>query len=196
MWYSAYSFDKKEMVHVDATRTINVRSMCYVGVFAALMAVCSWISVPTAVPFTLQTLGVFLAVGLLGGKLGTAAVVVYVLLGAFGLPVFANFSGGAGVLLSNTGGYIIGFIFSALFMWAMEHLLGRRTWVLLVSMLAGLVICYAFGTAWFMLLYMRTTGPVGLVTVLGWCVFPFVLPDLLKILLAMTITARLRPYVR
>lgn len=97
---------------------------------------------------------------------------------------------------SNTGGYIIGFIFSALFMWAMEHLLGRRTWVLLVSMLAGLVICYAFGTAWFMLLYMRTTGPVGLVTVLGWCVFPFVLPDLLKILLAMTITARLRPYVR
>ncbi len=196
MWYSAYSFDKKEMVHVDATRTINVRSMCYVGVFAALMAVCSWIAVPTAVPFTLQTLGVFLAVGLLGGKLGTAAVVVYVLLGAFGLPVFANFSGGAGVLLSNTGGYIIGFIFSALFMWAMEHLLGRRTWVLLVSMLAGLVICYAFGTAWFMLLYMRTTGPVGLVTVLGWCVFPFVLPDLLKILLAMTITARLRPYVR
>lgn len=196
MWYSAYSFDKKEMVHVDATRTINVRSMCYVGVFAALMAVCSWIAVPTAVPFTLQTLGVFLAVGLLGGKLGTAAVVVYVLLGAFGLPVFANFSGGAGVLLSNTGGYIIGFIFSALFMWAMERLLGRRTWVLLVSMLAGLVICYAFGTAWFMLLYMRTTGPVGLVTVLGWCVFPFVLPDLLKILLAMTITARLRPYVR
>ena len=196
MWYSAYSFDKKEMVHVDATRTINVRSMCYVGVFAALMAVCSWIAVPTAVPFTLQTLGVFLAVGLLGGKLGTAAVVVYVLLGAFGLPVFANFSGGAGVLLSNTGGYIIGFIFSALFMWAREHLLGRRTWVLLVSMLAGLVICYAFGTAWFMLLYMRTTGPVGLVTVLGWCVFPFVLPDLLKILLAMTITARLRPYVR
>ena len=196
MWYSAYSFDKKEMVHVDATRTINVRSMCYVGVFAALMAVCSCIAVPTAVPFTLQTLGVFLAVGLLGGKLGTAAVVVYVLLGAFGLPVFANFSGGAGVLLSNTGGYIIGFIFSALFMWAMEHLLGRRTWVLLVSMLAGLVICYAFGTAWFMLLYMRTTGPVGLVTVLGWCVFPFVLPDLLKILLAMTITARLRPYVR
>ena len=195
MWYSAYSFDKKEMVHVDATRTINVRSMCYVGVFAALMAGCSWIAVPTAVPFTLQTLGVFLAVGLLGGKLGTAAVVVYVLLGAFGLPVFANFSGGAGVLLSNTGGYIIGFI-SALFMWAMERLLGRRTWVLLVSMLAGLVICYAFGTAWFMLLYMRTTGPVGLVTVLGWCVFPFVLPDLLKILLAMTITARLRPYVR
>ena len=62
--------------------------------------------------------------------------------------------------------------------------------------LLGLLVCYAFGTAWFMLLYMRTTGPVGLVTVLGWCVFPFVLPDLLKILLAMTITARLRPYVR
>lgn len=181
---------------MDATRTVNVRAMCYVGVFAALMAVCSWIAVPTAVPFTLQTLGVFLSVGLLGGKLGTAAVAVYVLLGAFGLPVFANFSGGIGVLLSNTGGYIIGFIFSALAMWAMERLLGRRTWVLLASMLAGLVICYAFGTAWFMLLYMRTDGPVGLATVLGWCVFPFVVPDLVKLGLGVTLARRVKRYLK
>ena len=76
---------------------------------AALMAVCSWISIPTAIPFTLQTMAVFLAVGLLGGKRGTLAVTAYVLLGAVGAPVFANFSGGIGILLGQTGGYILGF---------------------------------------------------------------------------------------
>lgn len=181
---------------MEATKTIPVRSMCYVGVCAALMAVCSWIAVPTAIPFTLQTLGLFLSVGLLGGKLGTAAVVVYVLLGAFGLPVFAGFSGGLGVLLSNTGGYIIGFIFAALAMWGVERLLGRRMWVLAVSMVLAMGIYFIFGTVWYMFLYLRTTGPVGLMTVLGGCVFPFLVPDLLKIALALVVTARLRPYVR
>ena len=106
MWYSAYSFDKKEMVHVDATRTINVRSMCYVGVFAALMAVCAWISIPTPwdVSFTMQTFAIFAAFGLLGGKRGTIALAVYLVLGAVGLPVFSNFRGGVGVLLGTTGG--------------------------------------------------------------------------------------------
>ena len=176
---------------METTKRISVQGMCYVGVFAALMAVCSWMSIPSEPPFTLQTLGVFLTIGLLGGKLGTLAVLVYVLLGAFGLPVFANFSGGFGALLSASGGYITGFLFAALTMWGLERLLGRRPWVLLVSMLAGLAICYAFGTAWYMFVYLRSTGPVELLTVLGWCVFPFLVPDLLKIALAMLITARL-----
>lgn len=182
---------------MGAAKTVDVRGMCYVGAFAALMAVCSWLSIAvTDPPFTLQTLGLFLAVGLLGGKLGTLAVVVYVLLGAFGLPVFANFTGGLGVLLNTTGGYIIGFIFAALAMWGVERLLGRGPRVLLGSMLLAMVIYFTFGTVWFMAVYMRTTGPVGLMTVLGWCVFPFILPDLLKMALALLITARLRPHVR
>ncbi len=181
---------------MEATKTIPVRAMCRVGAFAALMAACSWLSIPTTPPFTLQTLGVFLAVGLLGGKLGTAAVAVYVLLGAFGLPVFANFSGGLGVLLGTTGGYIIGFIFAALVMWGLERLLGRRLRALLVSMLAGMIVYFAFGTVWFQAVYMRTTGPVGLMTVLGWCVVPFIIPDLVKMALALVITARIRPHVR
>lgn len=181
---------------MGAAKTITPRAMCHAGVFASLMAVCSWLSIPTEPPFTLQTLGLFLAVGLLGGKLGTLAVFVYVLLGAFGLPVFAGFTGGAGILLGTTGGYIIGFIFSALAMWGLERLLGRRPWALALSMVTGMVIYFAFGTLWFQVVYMRTTGPVGLVTVLGWCVFPFLVPDLMKIALALVITARLRPYVR
>lgn len=168
----------------------------YVGVFAVLIAICSWISIPTLVPFTLQTFAVFLTVGLLRGKRGTMAVLVYVLLGAIGIPVFAGFSGGMGIILNNTGGYIIGFIFSALVMWLMEHLMGKKIWVQGLSMILGLIICYAFGTAWFMIVYTRDTGAVGLATVLGWCVIPFIIPDIVKIALALILSNRLSRVIR
>lgn len=166
--------------------------MAYSAIFAGLIAICSWISIPMTVPFTLQTFAVFLAVAVLGGRRGTMAVAVYVLLGAIGVPVFAGFTGGISIIMNNTGGYIIGFIFSALFMWLMERLFGKSIWVQAVSMVAGLVICYAIGTVWFMAVYMRTTGEVGLMTVLGWCVIPFIVPDVVKIVLALSLGKTLR----
>lgn len=175
---------------------IRTRDIAYIAVFTALMAVCSWISIPTAIPFTLQTMAVFLAVGLLGGKRGTIAVVAYVLLGAVGAPVFANFSGGAGILLGQTGGYILGFIGSALLMWGLERFLGGKLWGLGLSMVLGLLVCYAFGTAWFMVAYPMGGESVTLWTALTWCVFPYVAFDLIKIALALTLTSQLRRHVK
>ena len=131
----------------------------------------------------------------MGGKRGTVAVLVYILLGAIGVPVFAGFSGGFGVLLNTTGGYIIGFLFSALVMWGIEKVFGRKPVMQILSMLVGLIVCYAIGTAWFMVVYSRANGAVGLGTVLGWCVIPFIIPDLVKIALAFVLSARLRQYV-
>ncbi|MGN1003393.1 MAG: biotin transporter BioY [Oscillospiraceae bacterium] len=170
----------------------RTRDLVYIALFAVLMAVCSWISIPILqVPYTLQTFAVFLAVGVLGGKRGTLAVLVYILLGAVGVPVFSGFTGGLGILLGNTGGYIIGFLFTALVMWLMEALLGKKIWVLAVSMVVGLIVCYAFGTAWFMVVYARNAGAVGLGTALGWCVIPYIIPDLVKIALALLLSRRL-----
>lgn len=181
------------------TKAINDRqkvlNLSYIAVSAALMAICSWISIPTVVPFTLQTFAIFLTVGLLGGKRGTLAVVVYILLGAIGIPVFAGFSGGLHVILGNTGGYIIGFVFTALVMWAMEIMLGKKMWVLGLSMVLGMIACYAVGTIWFMAFYTRAEGAIALSAVLGWCVFPFILPDLIKIALAVTLCRQLRRVV-
>lgn len=170
--------------------------LVYIALFAVLITVCSWIAVPTSVPFTMQTFAVFAAVGVLGGRRGTLAVTVHLLMGAIGLPVLAEFTGGLGIMLGSTGGYLLGFLLSALVMWAMEAALGRSKWVLLVSMILGLAVCYGFGTAWFMVVYARQSGPVGLWTALAWCVFPYVLPDLLKIALAMSISQRLRNFVK
>jgi biotin transport system substrate-specific component len=81
--------------------------MVLCSLFAALIAVFAWISIPVSdVAFTLQTLGIFLAFGLLGGKRGSAAVILYLLLGAAGMPVFSGFRGGIGVLLGVTGGFL------------------------------------------------------------------------------------------
>lgn len=169
--------------------------MVYIGIFTVLIAVCSWISIPAAVPFTLQTFGVFMAVEVLGGKRGTMAVLVYILMGAVGIPVFAGFQGGIGVIFNTTGGYIVGFLCSALIMWAAESLFGKKPLVRLLSMAAGLIACYVLGTIWFMVVYGRTTGAVGLMTVLGWCVIPFIIPDLVKIGLAYFISRKIRGVV-
>ncbi len=177
-----------------ADSSMQTRDIVLIGIFAALIAICSWISIPTAVPFTLQTFGVFMAVEILGGKRGTLAVLVYLLLGAAGLPVFAGFTGGMGIITGSTGGYIVGFLLGAVVMWAMEALLPKHPAVSVLSMLVGLLVCYALGTVWFMVVYSRNNGAVGLMAVLGWCVFPFIIPDLIKIALAWILSSRLRKY--
>lgn len=169
----------------------KIVAMVQIALFAAIIAICSWIQIPLTVPFTLQTFAVFCTLGILGGKNGTISVLLYIILGAVGVPVFAGFSGGVGVLLGTTGGYIIGFLFTALLYWAITHFFGDKLPVMIIAMALGLVVCYAFGTAWFMLVYVRTTGAVGLMTALGWCVFPFILPDCVKIALAILLAKRI-----
>ena len=182
------------MSTMTATRS-KTYDIVYIGVFAVIMAICSWISIPTTVPFTLQTFGVFIAVGILGGKRGSLAVLVFIILGAIGVPVFSGMTGGVGILLGSTGGYIIGFLFSALVMWAMEKLPVRNSFTQILSMILGLIVCYAFGTVWFMVVYSRANGPVGLAAVLSWCVIPFIIPDLIKIAVAFGLSKKLRKYV-
>lgn len=170
--------------------------LCATALGAALMAVCAWISVPTEVPFTLQTFAVFLVTGLLGLKCGTLSVVVYLLLGAVGLPVFAGFKGGIGSLLGTTGGYLVGFVFTALAVGLITKFFGRSLPVLVISMVVGLALCYAFGSAWFLVVYTRTSGAMAMATVLAKCVVPFLLPDAVKIALAALLTRRLQGHLR
>lgn len=174
-------------------RTYNI---VYTGIFAVLLAICSWISIPTMIPFTLQTFGVFLTVLILGGKQGTITIFIYLLLGAVGIPVFSNFGAGPGYLLGNTGGYAIGFVFIGLIGWLFEILFGRKPIVQVVAMLLGLIICYTFGTLWFMKLSMNSGESYGLMTVLTMCVFPFIIPDLGKLWLAYIINRRINPLLK
>lgn len=182
---------------MEARTGWSARDLTYTALMAVVIAVCSWVTIPIgAVPFTMQTFGIFCALGLLGGMRGTVAVAVYVLIGALGAPVFAGFAAGPSALASATGGYILGFVVTGLIYWPIAARAGGRWPVKALGMALGLIGCYAFGTAWFMLLYAQTTGPIGLGTALGWCVIPFVIPDLCKLALGLTLAERIRRHVR
>lgn len=170
---------------------MKIRNLTRCALCAALMGVCAWITIPlpfNLISFTMQTFAVFLTLGLLGGGLGTVSIGVYLMLGMVGLPVFSGFRGGFGALLGPTGGYLVGFLVSGLIYWWFE----RENMPKLAGMLIGLASCYAFGTGW----YMIYSGSSSLWAVLCACVFPFVIPDLAKIGLAMLLTKRLARFTQ
>ncbi len=176
----------------NGQRGRKTRDLAYIALAAVLIALCSWISIPSVVPFTMQTFAVFCVLSLLGGGRGTAAVAVYLALGLVGVPVFAEFHAGPGALLGNTGGYMIGFLLIGAIYWLWEKLPGRKLWTEAAALVLGLAVCYAFGTAWFMVVYAQGGEAVGLWAALGWCVFPFIVPDLVKLTLALFIARQVR----
>ncbi|MBR4206448.1 MAG: biotin transporter BioY [Clostridia bacterium] len=179
-------------------KTAKINQLVYAALMATLISVCAWITVPIGpVPFTLQTFGVFCALCTLGGAWGTVSVLVYLGLGLIGLPVFSGFTGGVGKLAGPTGGYLIGFIFAALAFWGVTALFGTGPLPSLLGMALGNFLCYAFGTAWFML---AASSKPSLAAALTMCVLPYVVPDLIKIacayLFAKALKARLGKRVR
>ena len=158
------------------------RKLTRCALFAAMMALCAWIGIPLGhTVFTMQTFGVLVALGILGGKRGTISILCYLLLGAAGLPVFSGFRGGIGAILGPTGGYLWGFLATGLVFWLLEK------WSRPLAMAAGIAVCYACGTLW----YMTYTGG-ALAAVLAQTVLPYLFPDALKLVLALRLTKRLK----
>ncbi len=162
------------------------RGYILVAVFAALISVCAFISIPFSPPITMQTCGVFLALLILGGRLGTISVFVYILLGALGLPIFSGFTGGVGILLSANGGYIIGFLIMSLIYWLLESLFSK-TAAVRIGIPTGLIVTYILGALW----YFKINGAEGgfLVAFIT-LTLPFIVPDLLKLSLSIMVARR------
>ena len=165
---------------------MKIRNMAQIGLCAALICLCGFISVPAgAFVFTLQSFGVFFALFLLGGRRGCWAILTYLALGAVGLPVFSGGQGGLGALLGATGGYLWGFLLTGLTYWA----LSKRAAVL--AAVAGMVVCYAAGTLWYGYQYLGG----DLLAAAAQCVLPYVLPDGVKITLAWLVAKKLKRFV-
>ena len=159
-----------------------------ISLFTALMCVSAMIYIPLAVPVTLQTLVLFLSFFILGGKGSAVSVFLYVSIGALGLPVFSGFTGGVSRLFDMTGGYIIGMLAASLVYLALEgrgERVGRRQ---LAAAILSQLILYTVGTLWYALVY-ADRGSVGAILLV--CVVPFVIPDLIKLVLAFSIAKRI-----
>lgn len=180
-----------------AAPRLRTLDLAYIALFSVLIAVCAWISLPVmTISFTLQTFAVFAALLTLGGRRGTYAVLVYLLLGLVGLPVFSGFQGGPGVLLGATGGYLIGFVATALLYWFITAKLGASLPVAAAACVLGLAACYAFGTVWFLKVFSMSNSSMDLSKALGLCVTPFILPDLCKLALAAVLSQRVKKFLK
>ena len=164
-----------------------VKDLVLTAMFSALIAVCSILSIPVGeVPITLQTFAVCFAAAMLGWKRGTLSVLVYILLGAVGLPVFSGMKDGVGVLAGPTGGYIIGFLLTAVLIGFVSEKTDRKALPMTAAMTAGVLLCYAVGTLWFMVV-----THTGLGVALMMCVVPFLIFDAVKIAAAVLLSNRL-----
>lgn len=169
---------------------MKLKNLNRIAVLTALMVVCAWISIPSPVPFTLQTFGVFLTAGLLGKNKGVIAVLVYILLGAIGLPVFSGGRGGLGIILGETGGYIMGFLPSA-YICGMLCEKNKKPLMLFASMVLGLLVCYGAGSIWAYFMFFKV-GWAGVAAVLIKYVLSFIIPDLIKLGLAAFVVKELK----
>lgn len=158
------------------------RDIALMGMLLGIMVISSWISIPMTVPFTLQTFAIFITILLLGTWRGFFVVLSYIALGLFGLPVFSGFKSGFTAIAGPTGGYILGFLLTAIVTGKLLEFLPDKKIYRYLSMFIGLIVCYAFGTFWFVNMY--TKEAMSFSKALSLCVIPFVIPDVLKILLA------------
>lgn len=176
----------------------NIYAFILCALFAALTAVGAMIQIPlpfTPLPVSLATLSVMLAAGLLGPRYGSLAISVYILIGAIGIPVFSNFSGGVGIIAGPTGGYIIGYIAMTFVSGLLIHKKStKETGVsrigVILALALGNIVLYTIGTAWF--IFQTNTQ---LIPALTMCVIPFLPGDLLKILASSLLIQKLKKYL-
>ena len=183
-------------------KLLSVYNSVLIAIFVALITVCTWITIPMGtIPFTLQTFAIFVTGGLLGARRGTIALVIYVILGIIGVPVFSGFSSGIVKFIPNTetgmtGGYIIGFLFTILIIGLFKYLSREKdskikTVYLGIGMVVGDIVCLAFGTVWF---WQFNPMHLGLLATLSACVVPFIIPEIAKILVALLVVTRVNKY--
>lgn len=178
------------------------KEAAYLALGVAILTVCAWITIPFgAIPVTLQTFAVALIGALFGAVRGVAVVLVYFVMGLIGIPVFSNFNAGVVALLGPTGGYLIGFVFSVATVGLFSRISVKnkiaKTAIVYGGAISGMLICYFFGTLWFVTVYNRGSAEtVGIAAALMLCVVPFLLPDAIKLFFGALLGVRLKEVVK
>ncbi len=167
---------------------ISAKKLCLSGLFTAITVICSWITIPSAVPFTLQVFAIVLSCYVLGWY-AFLSYLCYLLLGIIGVPVFSGFNFGISIILGPTGGFLIGFVFTILIS-IIGKRLAKNQIVLFFITLLGLIACYIFGIFWYVFIYLKADFSF-IIDAIKIAVLPFILFDIVKIVLAQFISQKL-----
>ncbi len=169
---------------------MKIRDMVFTALFATVIcAVAPFVIILpfSPIPLSLATFIIYIAASSANWKTGTLAVVLYLLIGMIGLPIFSGFQGGVHKLIGPTGGFLLGYIPCAFIVGFLVEKFEKKKWVYPVSMVIGTAVLYAFGTLWFMV-SMNYTLAAALMA----CVVPFLIGDAVKIVLVSVIAPGLR----
>ena len=168
--------------------SLSTRDITFTAVGIALISVSAWVTVPIGpVPFTLQTMALAFVLVAMSPVQSTLAVMLYLVLGAAGLPLFSGMRGGVGVLLSPTGGFLIGFALAALAALVIRRVMDDSPARDVVVVVALIVCSYFFGWAWLMV----STGMSATAAFAAACL-PFIVPDIIKCAVGITMARAVR----
>ena len=163
-------------------KRFSVRDIALISVFVAVIVICSYIALPFAFPFTLQIFGIFCAIGILGTFKGTVSVIIYLMLGLVGAPVFAGFQGGFQKFAEPTGGFLIGFVVAAI----VAGLCIKYTDKTFLSMILGVFCCYICEFIWLCAFFsFDMYAAIFALT-------PFIIPDVIKVFAASVVSKRIK----
>ena len=172
----------------EGAMTSKTFTLTSIALMTAVTCILGPLAIPIGpVPVSLTPLAVFLSVYILGTKKGTLATILYLLIGAVGVPVFSGFAGGLGKLAGPTGGYLIGFIFMALISGWFIFRFYDKVVIQFLGMLLGLAVLYAFGTAW-----LSISAGMSFGAALAAGVIPFIGFDIAKIIVAILLGRAVR----
>lgn len=175
-------------------KKFSVRDLSYISLFATLIAVSGYITIPipfSMVPVTAQTLAVMLAGSLLPVRHAAVSLLVFLMMGAIGLPVFSGGAAGMGIIIGKTGGYLIGFLVGAALISVLKGKKPGFLRLLTANAIGGIIIVNTFGVLW--LNYI--TG-IGITKAIAFGALPFIPGDIVKIVIAALITLRLSKHVK
>ena len=175
-------------------KTANIKNLILCALFTVLIVICTYIQIPFAIPFTMQTFAIALACLVLGSNKALVCVITYILLGLIGFPVFSGI-GSTGVLLGPTGGFIFGFLLMVIcYMILSKTFSSFCKKHIITSLFISLIPCYIFGAVWYTN-FAYSQKNTDFLTVLKICVLPFIIPDIIKLFIANKVSKSLSFYL-
>ncbi len=177
-------------------RRSTVRNMIFVSLFATLMCIGAWLHFPGPVPATMQTFVVFVALGLMGSRNTFIMLVIYVLLGALGLPVFSGFTSGFGALTGPTAGFVWGFLLGVPVFYIFERYFSRKKILIIIGYIIYILIHYIPGALWYCYFNLGALSVEGIISSSLVTVVPFIVPDAIKLVLSLFVVKRLRRIIK
>lgn len=175
-------------------KSFSVRDLSYISLFTTLIAVSGYILIPlpiSTVPVTAQTLAVMLTGSLLPARHAATSLIIFLLMGAVGLPVFSGGTAGLGIIVGKTGGYLIGFLAGAVFISLLKGEKPSFLRLLIVNAIGGILVVYAFGVSW-----LNYVTGIGLTNAVIFGALPFLPGDIVKIVISVLISLRLSGHIK